>query len=66
MSLAMAPSVSSVNAPSRRKVYSMCGMCSVRCPIEVTVEDGHLVRLQGNPNDKAIGSWDAVGSGRVS
>jgi thiosulfate reductase/polysulfide reductase chain A len=31
-------------------------MCSVRCPIEVTVEDGRVVWLQGNLHDKAIGA----------
>ena len=36
-------------APGRRTVYSMCGMCAVRCPIEVTVENGKPVWLQGNP-----------------
>jgi thiosulfate reductase/polysulfide reductase chain A len=31
-------------------------MCSVRCPIEVTVEDGRAVWLQGNSHDAAIGT----------
>ena len=56
MSSTMAPNVGGVSAPGRRTVYSMCGMCAVRCPIEVTVEDGHVVWLQGNPHDKAIGA----------
>jgi thiosulfate reductase / polysulfide reductase chain A len=56
MNSVMAPNVSGVGAPSRRTVYSMCGMCAVRCPIEVTVEDGHIVWLQGNHHDKAIGA----------
>ena len=56
MSSTMAPNVSGVDAPGRRTVYSMCGMCAVRCPIEVTVEDGRVVWLQGNPHDKAIGA----------
>jgi thiosulfate reductase/polysulfide reductase chain A len=34
----------------------MCGMCAVRCPIEVTVEDGRVTWLQGNPHDKAVGT----------
>ena len=51
-----APNVREVGAPGRRTVYSMCGMCAVRCPIEVTVEDGRVVWLQGNPHDKAIGA----------
>ncbi len=56
MSSTIAPNVSGVNIPGRRTVYSMCGMCAVRCPIEVTVEDGRVVWLQGNPHDKAIGA----------
>ena len=56
MSSIMAPNVSGVNAPGKRTVYSMCGMCSVRCPIEVTVEDGRVVWLQGNTHDLAIGA----------
>jgi thiosulfate reductase/polysulfide reductase chain A len=56
MSSTMAPNVGSVGAPGRRTVYSLCGMCAVRCPIEVTVEDGRVVWLQGNPHDEAIGT----------
>ena len=56
MNPTMAPNVSGVGAPGRRTVYSMCGMCAVRCPIEVTVEDGRVTWLQGNPHDKAIGA----------
>jgi len=48
--------VSGVGAPGRRTVYSMCGMCAVRCPIEVTVENGKISWLQGNHNDKAMGT----------
>jgi len=33
MSSIMAPDVRGVSAPGRRTVYSMCGMCAVRCPI---------------------------------
>ena len=56
MSSSMAPNVGGVGAPGRRTVYSLCGMCAVRCPIEVTVEDGRVVWLQGNPHDEAIGT----------
>jgi thiosulfate reductase / polysulfide reductase chain A len=56
MNSTMAPNVSGVGAPGKRTVYSMCGMCAVRCPIEVTVEDGRVAWLQGNPHDKAIGA----------
>ena len=52
----MAPNVSGVDTPGRRTVYSMCGMCAVRCPIEVTVEDGRVTWLQGNPHDQALGT----------
>ena len=53
MSSSMAPDVRGVGVPGRRTVYSMC---AVRCPMEVTVEDGRVVWLQGNPHDTAIGS----------
>jgi thiosulfate reductase/polysulfide reductase chain A len=52
----VAPNASGVGAPGRRTVYSMCGMCAIRCPIEVTVEDGRVAWVQGNPHDMAIGS----------
>jgi len=32
-----------------KKVYSVCGMCTVRCPIQVEVEHGKVKFLQGNP-----------------
>ncbi len=67
MSTNMAPNVTSVGAPGRQTVYSMCGMCAVRCPIEVTVEEGRIVWLQGNTHDKAIGaSLCAKGSAGLS
>ncbi len=31
------------------KIFSVCGMCSVRCPIQVEVQDGRIKFLQGNP-----------------
>lgn len=34
---------------ARKTVYSICGMCTVRCPIQVEVEDGVCTFLQGNP-----------------
>lgn len=30
------------------KVYSVCGMCTVRCPIQAEVENGEVRFLQGN------------------
>ncbi len=56
MSSMPSPNVASVAAPGRRTVYSMCGMCAVRCPMEVTIKDGRAIWLQGNPNDPAIGA----------
>ncbi|MGO9614427.1 MAG: molybdopterin-dependent oxidoreductase [Dissulfurispiraceae bacterium] len=34
----------------REKVYSICAMCTVRCPIMVEVEDGVVRHIWGNPN----------------
>ena len=56
MSTTMAPNVKAVSSPGKRTVYSMCGMCAVRCPMEVKVEDGRVTWLQGNTHDKAIGA----------
>ncbi len=42
--------------PDRRIVASLCGMCATHCPIQVTVENGRAVWLQGNPNDKTMGA----------
>ena len=56
MESAKAPNVNGVNEPGRRTVYSMCGMCAVRCPIQVEVENGRVVWLQGNPHDKGMGT----------
>ncbi|MCB2187134.1 MAG: molybdopterin-dependent oxidoreductase [Deltaproteobacteria bacterium] len=51
-----APNVAGVDQPGPRTVYSMCGMCAVRCPIQVEVEDGKVTWLSGNPHDKALGA----------
>jgi thiosulfate reductase / polysulfide reductase chain A len=56
MESSKAPNCEHVEKPGRRTVYSICGMCAVRCPIEVQVEDGRIVWLQGNPHDKAMGT----------
>ena len=37
-------------------VYSICGMCAVRCPIRVEVEDGKVSWIEGNSNDKSMGT----------
>jgi len=51
-----ASNVIGVDSLGRRSVYSLCGMCAVRCHIQVEVEDGRVIWLQGNPNDKTIGA----------
>jgi thiosulfate reductase/polysulfide reductase chain A len=55
MTASKAPNVHGVGAPGRRTVFSICGMCVARCPIEVTVENGQVSWLRGNQNDKALG-----------
>ncbi len=37
-------------------VYSICGMCAVRCPIRVEVEDGKVSWIEGNANDPGMGT----------
>ena len=34
----------------RKDIYSICFMCTVRCPIKVTVEDGTVKWIEGNPH----------------
>ena len=34
----------------RNEVYSICFMCTVRCPIKVIVEDGAVKWVEGNPH----------------
>jgi thiosulfate reductase/polysulfide reductase chain A len=34
----------------RKEIYSICFMCTVRCPIKVTVEDGSIRWIEGNPH----------------
>ena len=44
-------------------VYSLCGMCAVRCPIRVEVQDGKARWIEGNPHVAGIeGSMCAKGS----
>src|SRR5512146_3236649 len=38
----------------QNEIYSLCFMCSVRCPIKVTVENGQAVWLEGNPHVPGI------------
>ncbi len=35
---------------ARKKVYSVCAVCSVRCPVEVDVEGGAVKHIWGNPH----------------
>ncbi len=37
-----------------KTIYSLCFMCSVRCPIEVRVEHGQVKWVQGNPHVAGI------------
>ena len=37
-----------------RSVYSICGMCTVRCPIQVHVKNGQVSMIQGNPHVPAM------------
>ncbi|MCD6596789.1 MAG: molybdopterin-dependent oxidoreductase [Bacteroidales bacterium] len=39
-----------------QRIPTMCGMCAVRCPIEVHVRDGNPVWLQGNTIDAGMGT----------
>lgn len=48
-------------------VYSICGMCAVRCPIRVEVENGAVKWIEGNPHVSGIeGSLCAKGSAGLS
>jgi thiosulfate reductase/polysulfide reductase chain A len=37
-----------------KEIYSVCGMCTVRCPIQVEVRDNRAVFIQGNPHAPGI------------
>jgi len=38
----------------KESVFSMCGMCAVRCPIRVEVEDEVVKWIEGNPHDPGM------------
>ncbi len=38
----------------KKQIYSVCGMCTVRCPIQVEVTDGRCTSIQGNPHIAGI------------
>lgn len=51
----------------RQLVFSVCGMCSVRCPIQVEVVDGRVTWIEGNPYIPGMeGSLCARGSAGIS
>ncbi|MBK1642234.1 thiosulfate reductase, partial [Chromatium okenii] len=56
MSVSTTTSECGQNSSGQRTVYSLCGMCAVRCPLAVTVKDGAVAWIQGNPNDPALGA----------
>ncbi|HHL35593.1 MAG TPA: thiosulfate reductase [Desulfobulbaceae bacterium] len=39
----------------KKTVYSICGMCAVRCPVSVTVDGKEPVWIEGNSNDGGMG-----------
>lgn len=50
-----------------KEIYSLCFMCSVRCPIRVVVEDGQVKWIEGNPHVAGIeGSLCPRGSAGTS
>ena len=51
----------------KESVFSICGMCTVRCPIKVDVEDGVVKWIEGNPNDPGMaGRLCAKGSAGIA
>jgi thiosulfate reductase/polysulfide reductase chain A len=51
----------------KESAFSICGMCTVRCPIKVDVENGVVKWIEGNPNDPGMaGRLCAKGSAGVA
>jgi len=51
----------------QKEVYSLCFMCSVRCPIKAHVKDGQVSWLEGNPHVPGLeGSLCPRGSAGVA
>ena len=51
----------------KKSVFSICGMCTVRCPIRVEVEDGEVTWIEGSPNDPGMqGRLCAKGSAGIA
>ena len=42
-------------AGESKLVFSSCEMCRNQCPVAVKVQDGKVVKVDGNPNDSAFG-----------
>ena len=49
-----------------KTVNSVCGMCTVRCPIQVDVQDGKAVRVQGNTFSALKGGLCARGAAGIA
>ena len=39
---------------AKSSVFSVCGMCTVRCPINVHIKDGQVSFIEGNPHVPAM------------
>lgn len=39
---------------AKSSVFSVCGMCTVRCPIKVHVDNGQVAFIEGNPHVPAM------------
>ncbi len=51
----------------KKSVFSMCGMCAVRCPIRVEVKEGVVDWIEGNPHDPGMaGRLCAKGSAGIA
>ena len=44
------------NALSSSVVPTVCAMCRARCPVQVTVKNGRVIRIEGNPASPLNGS----------
>ncbi len=52
---------------AKEKIFSVCGMCTVRCPIQVDVENDDVVYVQGNPHAPGLqGALCARGAAGVA
>jgi thiosulfate reductase / polysulfide reductase chain A len=52
---------------AKKQVFSVCGMCTVRCPIQVETRGGTITFLQGNPHAAGInGAVCARGSAGIA